>query len=296
MGTQGRSPGTVLGSGNVHERNRRLRDTYVELESLAKQADKEADRATATRLRERMRDIANRFVSSNSDLVAPVARKFRTADSRSHWGDYDAAGMLGLWEAFQKWDPDKATFGTFSRQYIEGRVRREVSTIEHAGLSYHDFTERDKIRKVQASLHCDTGIEPDHREVADAASELLGRNVTVDQVERVSRGRPASLDRKVSGDDGGASLGELIADEIEDVTSFDDVDIAAVQHVLAEMDPLTVYVVVRHLGLDGSDGQSFSDIAATCGIGRELLRRRFNDAVKTTPDPAETRELEHSLM
>lgn len=291
MADTSESPETASRGSGIHDRNRRLRHSYLELESLANEADSQGDHATASRARARMKTIADRFVSLNANLVGPVARKFRTTDSRTSWEDYDAAGMYGLWEAFMKWDPDRTTrnrtsgrtthvtFGTFSRPYIEGRVNREVAKTEHHEVSYHDFTERTKLRAVEAELSRDGLRAPSNEEIAAAASEKLGRNVTVAQVDRIRRARPASLDKKVGSDAGSSTLGEMVADTVVDDEVTVDVDhVASLRDVIDELDGLSLFLLVRRDSLDGAESQTINQIAAITGLGREVLRRRYNTA------------------
>jgi DNA-directed RNA polymerase sigma subunit (sigma70/sigma32) len=283
------NPETALSGLGVHARNRRLRLSYLELASLAERAERSGDRQVAAQLRERMEAIFGRFVALNRNLVADVARPFRTSDGSANWEDYDAAGEYGLCEAFLKWDPDsmhrdrstgklkRVTFGTFSRPYIAGRVKREVNTIERQG-KYHDFTDSATIAKVEQKLIVNEGIHPSNEELAEAASKVMGRRVTVDQVVRVRRPAPVSLDKKVGSDTDSASLHELLVEPSPAETAGLEVDPDTLGELTCHLGPLELFLVLQRDELSGASSQTINQLTAVTGLGREMLRRRYHDA------------------
>ena len=54
---------------------------------------------------------------------------------------------------------------------------------------------------------------------------------------------------------------------------------------VAPLTPREFYLVMRRTGLDGADKEAYIEIASTVGLGREMLRRRFNRAEKKLAAP-----------
>lgn len=287
---------TASSGSEVYDRNRRLRTTYRELEQLAVAADKAGDLATAARLRERMRSIGNRFVELNQNLVAAPARRFRTSDSASHWQDFDQGALEGLWEAFLKWDPEakhrnrttgeytRVTFATFSRPYIDGRLKRTVFRVERPELKYHTASDGAHVRAAEQQLaeHADGPIS--NEEVAAAASQRTGRTITVETVAQVRRGRAVSLDAPAGGDADGQTLGARLAATSTGMLDLLDDDLLT--ELVAELDGRQLFLLLATTALHGRAPLTIKEAAALTGIGRETVRVARNAALAAFADAA----------
>jgi RNA polymerase primary sigma factor len=289
-----KSPKVTASSGaksTVRQRNASLRSAYVELEAMAERAEQANDLTTAAALRGRMREIGDTFVAANHNLVGPLARPFRTESSRSHWADYDSAGLYGLWEAFLKWDPEATfldaktgqvkpvTFATFSRSYISGRVQREVNALERS-TKYHDFAATSQLERIATAFADEHGRTPTDAELAEVATTKLGRTVTLAQVARIRAQRPVSLDAPVGED--GASLGDFVADQlIESVeeAESDELDHGRLVSALRALDPAELFMLAQRTRLAGCEEQTLVELASMTGIGRETVGRMFRSAL-----------------
>ena len=278
---------TALRGSDVHDRNRRLRSSYLELEELARQADRSGDSNTASKVRDRMASIANRFVELNSGLIGSSARRFRTTDSRSSWQDFDAAGIEGLWEAFLKWDPDathvnpktgkrgRVTFATFAKSYIDGKVMREVNRIERPQLKYHAFSDAAHVRDVELELTESLGGIPSNDELAEAASAKLGRTITTEKVALVRTKRPVALDAP-RGSEGDGTVADTLAAPVGEVADL--VDDQLIARAAVALDTRALFVLLLTQALHGGVSVSVNEAAALTGIGRETVRKLRLDA------------------
>ena len=101
-------------------------------------------------------------------------RKGRRRRLRFRWHD----GALG---SVSYLDPEQAPFGSFSRVYIEGAVKRAVRNNEAPEISYGDFCSQPKVTQAKEALEARGADASDLEAVAEEAG------VTKTLVERVSR-------------------------------------------------------------------------------------------------------------
>lgn len=158
------------------QRNTKLRERYLELESLG----------TPKAARE-MRRIANDLMEVNNRLLWSTVQPFLLGTTE-HREDLYAAAAEHLWKVFLKWDPNKATLSVAARAHLSGAVRREVAKTEYSGMSYDLFTKRGHAIKTERNLTKELGREPSQEEVA-AASGL-----PMHTLELVNQPPPTSLD------------------------------------------------------------------------------------------------------
>ena len=77
----------------------------------------------ADRIDERVREIRERLVELNSDLVHYIARRF--ANRGEPLEDIEQVGFLGLIQAIERFDPSlENEFSTFATPTIAGEIRR----------------------------------------------------------------------------------------------------------------------------------------------------------------------------
>lgn len=245
----------------VYERNAATKRRYVELSEQLARA-REAGEPTV-KLEVELDNLASRFVADNHGLAVSLARRFMAIGQVD---DYLAAAVCGLWEAFVKWDPDKgATFGRFSRQYISGRLKREVAATEHAGLSYDDFTGRSDVLRAQARVRQQMGREATIDELVEATGYTRNR------VRRIVEHRsPTSIDA-ASGDDS-RTLSETLSDSpVEtDLTSEEH---AEVLDMLRHLPDDELYVILVRTGMLIEDTVARYDLGYLMGSNRETVRQ-----------------------
>lgn len=251
-------PGYRDRNAEIHER---WTKAVASLESARK-------RGNAEKIRQAQNvydNVATEFFLANRGLAVAMARPF-LAPGDMNGDDYISAAALGLWEAFLKWDPTKGTtFGTFSRQYIKGRLVRGVRVTEFGHISQTDFNRRKEIRDTITRMTDELGRAATHQEVAS----VLG--LTVDAVRRAIAPVAASLDVPVG--DGEKTLGDMLGPDPMSIRSTDLDDQDNVDRMLDELNELEMWLVCARGELMGTPPQSLAEIADEIGVGREITRR-----------------------
>lgn len=289
------------------ERNRQLREQFLECNLRIKQAQEAGD-AAAEKVARRDRDrIGEEFVKANHGLAVRGARAFLIGRPEDR-ADHVQAALLGMWEALvgtspdrvddvvvdsetgkltaaAGWKPDAGTFGNFSRPFISGRTRRSVRATEGAytGMSYNAWGDRPKVERARNELLAETGRTPSVAEIAARAG------VTVDTVHTVLTAAPVSLDKPV-GEDGDTTLADLVADRI---ASLDGDELEVFRQTLVDrahdMKAVDLMVFLLHTGaVLGRPARSMVDTAAKLGLGRGAVQLAFARAIRSLHgEPAE---------
>lgn len=248
------------------------RDTNAEIHRRWVAAQEEVTAAEASGDPDRLRiaqsqleAVGSEFYTANRGLAMSVAKSFVIAGDE-HGDDYVNAASLGLWEAFRKWDPSKGvTFGTFSRQFIKGRLVRTVRAAEYGYISQTDFNRRKEVREMQARLARSLDRAPTHEEIA----KELG--ITTHAVSRALAPREASLDVPVG--DGERTLGDIVGASEDTIGSLELEQNTMMDRLLDELNELELWLVATRGELLGTPPQSLVEIADEIGVGREIARR-----------------------
>jgi RNA polymerase nonessential primary-like sigma factor len=245
----------------VYERNAATKRRYVELsEQLAR--TREAGESTV-KLDVELDTLASRFVTDNYGLAVSLARRFMSVGQVE---DYLAAAVSGLWEAFTKWDPDAGTtFGAFSRQYIAGRLKREVASFEHAGLSYDDFSGRSDVLRAQARLRQQLERDATLDELVEATGYTRSRVRRI-----VEHQRPTSIDSS-NGDDS-RTLADTLADTLVDLDPASD-EHAGVVDALRQLPADELFVLAARYGLLHDREVARYQLGDLLGLTREVVRQ-----------------------
>jgi len=249
----------------IWDRNTEIHARWV---AAREELDKAKKRKNVERIRKAeiaVEAIGSEFFVSNRGLAISVAKAFLAAGEH-HGDDYINAAGLGLWEAFLKWDPTKGvTFGTFSRQYIKGRLVRTVRSSEFGHISQTDFNRRKEVRLTQVKLAEKFDRAPSHDEIA---TEL---NITTAAVTRALSQRESSLDVPVG--DGERTLGDFISDDSDEFGNLDLEASSVLDSYLDELNELELWLAHARGELLGTPEQSLLEIADEIGVGREIARR-----------------------
>lgn len=265
--------GTMASENKGDLRREDLKTRWLRLGDEIAAAREAGEDRLAHRLERRRDHIGSDFCAENKGLATVVARQFFATNSRANHDDYVGAALTGLWEAFKLWDPKQSTFGNYSRLYIEGRVKRDVATMEAEGISYGDFSARQKVRQAEVVLKDKLGRDPTTEEISKESEQ------TASLVDRVRKARPVSLDTPVG--DGESRLGDLIPDDESDsdgttdfYNEFDPHD-PDFRRLLASagLSAAELFVYVRRRGIDSASDQTLNEVGDMVGLGRETIRR-----------------------
>ena len=237
------------------------RDATEKLEAGKKGADLKAAVAAASAAKDR-------FIRSNLRLVVSIARRYPLPQGMDLL-DLIQEGNLGLEHAVDKFDWRRgfkfSTYATFwIRQAIGRALDQKGSLIRIPG---------DRSAHLRSLLR-QVGGDSDQLDAEHAELHRLTSNV--------------SLDKSV-GDDGDATLGDLIANtdaSPEDVVMAE-ADGDLIDQLLGVLDERGRYAVASRFGFLDGEKHSFREIGEHLGVTSEAARRLTNRALESLRGDAE---------
>ena len=214
-------------------------------------------------------EAKDRFIRSNLRLVVSIARRYPLPQGMDLL-DLIQEGNLGLEHAVDKFDWRRgfkfSTYATFwIRQAIGRALDQKGSLIRIPG---------DRAASLRSAL----------RQAGGDVDALDAQNVELHLLTST-----ASLDKTI-GDDGDATLGDLLADDEEtpeDVVMAG-IELELIDELLGSLDDRARYAVEARFGLLDGERHSFREVGTALGITAEAARRLVNRALhnlRMTADP-----------
>jgi RNA polymerase primary sigma factor len=240
--------------------------TYAEEIDLARQVAAGDDQAR------------RKLIESNVRLVIAIARRYISTGVPLI--DLIQEGNLGLMRAAEKFDYRRGChFGTYATWWIRQAVSRAAtnqSRLIH--LPEHVASRLRKVRRIEAQLSQESGLEPLPEQIAEAS------NIKLDEVLRLLGliEQPVSIDSP--GDD---EVLYSLADTLED-NAVPALAETASQHLLGEelhqvlgmLTPRERSVITLRYGIGDGRSRTLLEIGKELGISRERVRQLEVAALK----------------
>ena len=205
------------------------------------------------------------FIEANLRLALSIAGKTRVP---AHVDREDVVqdAMIGLDVAVQRFEWRRGyKFSTYATWWIRRMIQQ--------GLENTASTVRVPSHKV-SELRSAFSLNPDVRDLGPTL-QTAARFRSMDSLDRQLVDAVTVGDVVASGDDGPD-------DAVTTLT-----DIAAAHELVNQLDASTREMVVSRFGLDGSEPQTYTAIAAARGVSAEAVRRRILRALDALRPDAE---------
>ncbi len=157
-------------------------------------------------------EVRNQIIQINFGLVRKEAYRY-AQQSRENYEDLLQVGAIGLINAIERFDVSKGNaFSSFALPYVRGEIQhylRDRSPIVRMPRVW--FSLQQQSQGIVQQLRSQLGRQPNDQEIAQA----LGISIVEWQEVKLAKQnrQPISLDVPIKdGDEGAASLGELIID------------------------------------------------------------------------------------
>lgn len=225
-------------------------------------------------LRERAQ---RRLVESHMRLVVAVAANF--VGRGISLQDLVQDGVVGLYDALDKFDPDRGRFKTYASWWVRMRMLESLQQLSRTVRLPASVQNKLRALKKLQDEFARHGTMP--------TSEQLAAALGVDQqklrqLEMAALGT-TSLDSPIAGKDDELTLADVIADDsVSDPAEAIDGEaiVAALRQALDTLEEREKDIVLKRFGFVGDQEQTLEQLAVTYGVSRERIRQIEAKAVQ----------------
>jgi RNA polymerase primary sigma factor len=237
----------------------------------------EQETALARRVLKGDETARQHMIQANLRLVVRIAKDY------DNFGlplmDLISEGNFGLIKAVERFDPDKGgKLSTYAAWWIKQAIKRALaSNGKTIRLPVHMVDRISQMRRVSNQLAKELEREPNNDEIALAMDIPLSKVVHMKSVAN----RAASLDQPV-GEDGDATLGDLVKDESAR-SPFENLrgksDLTEIAEMLAHLEPREAEVITLRFGLNGESPLTLEEVGEKFRLTRERVRQLQQSAL-----------------
>lgn len=236
------------------------------------------------------------FISANVRLAVAWARHAKFTNQGIDYEDLVQTGTTGLIRAVEKFDPNLGyKFSTYAVWWIRQALSREIANTGRAiRIPVHAWEDIRRIGAASRRLEVELGRSASIREIADQC------DMTVEKVAfllDVSQDM-LSLDMPVSAEEGAATLGTYVEEQVQSVEEI--VEFSFLQEQLDEvLETLTgreAEIIRMRFGMRSGEPMTLDEIGKAFGVTRERIRQIEKKCLSKLRHPTRSQVLKDYLF
>lgn len=233
-----------------------------------------------------------KLIESNLRLVVSVAKTYMHKTNLPLM-DVIQEGNIGLITAVDKWDYSRGfKFSTYAVYWIKQAISKALSENRAIRVPMHVIAQLSQLSKARNELRHTLGYEPSNEEIA------AKMGLEVEKIEWLrSIKEPTSTDITLNDEDD-TTVGDLIADEVEDFGSdiFQSQVNTQIMMVLATLEEREREVMEMRYGINRAKAMTLEEIGDHFDLTKERIRQIEAKALRKLRNPIRANMLKGCMV